>query len=296
MENKKKSVSFLTTLLVVMIIALIVLAYLFFDMKKENQATIQQLEEYSGIIEAKKDSLEGELKGIILQYDSLKTNNDTLNLKLEIQQDKIKRLLALRISDAEKIKKYEKELSTIRDVLKSYIVQIDSLNTKNQVLLVENKELRNTRVKLQTENIQLSQEKEELTSIKDEAKSLIAGSITVVPLNKRNNQQVRADRTVKIRTDFIVRKNTVADPGAKMIYLRLIRPGGVVLGSTKTGGVFEFQSEQIPYSANREVNYEKNDLPVSIYWDNDGDLIKGNYICELYCENKLMGKTEFTLK
>lgn len=296
MENKKNSGSFLTTLVVVMIVALIVLVYLFFDMKKENLATIQQLQEYSSIIEEKKASLEGELKGIILQYDSLKTNNDTLNLKLEVQQDKIKRLLSLRIGDAEKIKKYEKELSTIRDVLKSYIVQIDSLNTKNQVLLVENKELRNTRVILQTQNKQLSEEKEELTSIKDEAKSLIAGSITVVALNKRTNQQDKAEKTVKIRTDFIVRKNTVADAGAKIIYLRLIRPGGVVLGSTKTGGVIEFQSEQIPYSANREVNYERNDLPVSIFWDNNGDLIKGNYICELYCENKLIGKSEFTLK
>ena len=162
MENKKSSVSFLTTLLVIMSIALVILLYIFFNMKKENEATIRQLEEYTSIIEEKKNSLEKELNSIILQYDSLKTNNDTLNLKLEDQQNKIKRLLALRINDAEKIKKYEKELETIREVLRSYIVQIDSLNTKNQILTVENKELRNTRVKLQTQNKQLSEEKEVL--------------------------------------------------------------------------------------------------------------------------------------
>ncbi len=296
MENKKNHVSFLIAVLIIMSIALIVLIFIYIDMKKENLTTIQQLQEYSSIIEAKKNSLEGELKGIILQYDSLKTNNDTINRKLEVQQDKIKRLLALRINDAEKIKKYEKELETIREVLRSYIVQIDSLNTKNQVLLVENKELRNTHIKLQTNNLQLSQEKEELTVIKDEAKILIAGSIAVVPVNNRNNEQSRASRTTKIRTDFILRKNTVADPGMKIIYLRLIRTDGVVLGSPKTGGVFPFQSEQIPFSASREVNYEKNDLPVSIYWDNNGDLVEGNYTCELYCENKLIGKSEFTLK
>jgi hypothetical protein len=296
MENKKTSASFLTTLLVFMSLVLVVLLFLFFKMKKENNATILKLQEYSGFIEARKDSLEGELKGIILQYDSLKTNNDTLNFKLELQQDRVKKLLSLRISDSQKIKKYESELETIREVLKSYIVQIDSLNTRNQILVVENKELRTTHVQLQNENKQLSEEKEELITIKNEAKSLIAGGITVVPINKRNKQQDRAKNVEKIRTDFIVRKNTVADAGNKLIILRLIRSDGVVLGSAKTGGTFTFQSQEIPFSASREVIYEKNDLPVSIFWDNNGDLIKGNYICEIYSEGKLIGKTEFALK
>jgi hypothetical protein len=296
MENKKSSVSFLTTLLVIMSLALIILAYVFFNMKKENKATILKLQEYSSFIEATRDSLENELKGIIVQYDSLKTNNDTINLKLEMQQDRIKKLLSLRIGDAEKIKKYEKELVTIREVLKSYIVQIDSLNTKNQLLLVENKELRNVSVKLETENKQLSQEKEELISITEEAKTLIAAGIDVVPLNKRNKENEKVDKIEKIRADFTLRKNTVADTGPKVIYLRLIRPDGVVLGSPKTGGVIEYQSEQIPYSASREINYEKSDLAVSIFWDNNGDLVKGNYKCELYCENKIIGTGNFILK
>ena len=296
MENKKNSVSLLTTILVIMSLALIVLAYVFFDMKKDNKATILKLQEYSKFIESTRDSLENELKGIIVQYDSLKTNNDTINHKLEMQQDRIKKLLALRLNDAEKIKKYEKELVTIREVLRSYIVQIDSLNTKNQLLLVENKELRNVSVRLETEKKQLAQEKEELISITEEAKTLIAAGIDIVPLNKRNKKNDKVDKIEIIRTDFTLRKNTVAEAGPKIIYLRLIRPDGVVLGSPKTGGVIEYQSEQIPYSASREVNYERNDLPVSIFWNNNGDLVKGNYKCELYCENKVIGTGNFILK
>jgi hypothetical protein len=201
----------------------------------------------------------------------------------------------MRISDSEKIRRYEKELLTIRDVLKSYIVQIDSLNTKNQILLVENKDLKNVHVKLESKNKQLEQEKEELTSIKMEAKTLIAAGITPVALNKRSKEQDRVDKVTKIRVDFTLRKNTVADAGAKIVYLRLIRPDAVVLGS-KEAGVFDYENSQIPYSASREVNYEKNDLPVSIFWDNNGDLIKGNNVCELYCEGKLIGRTEFTLR
>jgi hypothetical protein len=295
MENKKNSLSLLIAGFAIMSVALIVVLFLYFDQRKESRAAIAQLQQYSGMMESKKDSLEKELNGIIVQYDALKSDNDTLNKQLTLQQEKIKKLLSMRISDTEKIKRYEKELLTIRDVLKSYIVQIDSLNTKNQILLVENKDLKNTGAKLENKNKKLEQEKEELTSIKIEAKTLIAAGINPVALNKRSKEQDRADKVTKIRVDFTLRKNTVADAGAKIIYLRLIRPDAVVLGS-KEAGVFDYENSQIPFSASREVNYEKNDLPVSIFWDNNGDLIKGNNICELYCEGKLIGRAEFTLR
>lgn len=278
-----------------MSLALIVVLFLYFDQRNESRAVIAQLQQYSGIMEVKKDSLENELNGIIAQYDALKSDNDTLNLQLTMQQEKIKKLLAMRISDSEKIKRYEKELLTIRDVLKSYIVQIDSLNTKNQILLVENKDLRNVGAKLENKNKKLEQEKEELTTIKLEAKTLIAAGISVVALNKRSKEQEKVDKVTKIRVDFTLRKNTVADAGTRIVYLRLIRPDGVVLGS-KDASVFEFENTQLPFSASREVIYEKNDLPVSIFWDNNGDLLKGVSGCELYCDGKLIGKTEFTLK
>jgi len=295
MENKKNSLSLLIAGFAIMSVALIVVLFLYFDQKKESRAVIAQLQEYSGMMEVKKDSLETELNAIIVQYDALKSDNDTLNEQLTLQQEKIKKLLAMRISDAEKIKRYEKELLTIRDVLKSYIVQIDSLNTRNQILLVENKDLKNVSAKLESQKKILEQEKEELTTIKVGAKALIAAAIRPVPLNKRNKEQDKVDKVTVIRVDFTLRKNTVADGGAKIIYLRLIRPDNVVLGSPEAG-VITIENAEIPYSAKREVNYENNDLAVSVFWNNNGDLIKGSYTCELYCEGRLIGSTEFMLR
>ncbi len=295
MENNKNSLSPMVAGLVIMTIALAVVLYLYFDQRKESRAIIAQLEEYSGMIEEKRDSLENELNGIIVQYDALKSDNDTLNEQITLQQEKIKKLLAMRISDSEKIKRYEKELFTIRDVLKSYIVQIDSLNTRNQILLVENKDLKNIGAKLESQNKQLEQDKIELTTITTEAKALIAAGITPVALNKRSKEQDKVDKITKIRVDFTLRKNTVADAGSKVIYLRLVRPDAVVLGA-KDAGLIEYQGTELPFSARREIIYEKNDLPVSIFWDNNGDLIKGKYTCELYCESRLIGNTDFVLR
>ena len=295
MENKKSSLRILLILLIVFSLALIVLLYLYFTQKKESEQIIAQLEEYSDFISAKKDSLESELKSYIVRYDSLMTNNDSLNMQLEDQQDKIKRLLSIRMSDAQKIREYEKELKTIREVLKSYIVQIDSLNTRNQMLTAENIELKTRTNQVEQINKQLSEEKMELDSITSEAKTLLAANINPVGLNNRSNETDKFNKIAKIRVDFVLRKNTVTDPGSKVIYLRIIRPDSLLLSSPQPG-VIEVNGEEIAYSASREVIYENADLPVSIYWDNKGDLIPGNYTVELFNKGKLIGESGFTLK
>ena len=295
MEKNKNSLFSLTGILIVLSVIIVVLLFLFFDQRKQSRDVIAQLEEYSEIITVKKDSLEIELKSIIVQYDSLKTNNDTINVKLDLQQERIQKLLSLRVSDIEKIKRYEKELTSIREVLRIYIVQIDSLNTKNIFLLAENKELKNLGSKLETINIQLEQEKEQLVSIKDEAETLITSGIFTVPLNKRGREDNKIDRITKIRVDFTIRKNAIAKPGPKMIYLRILRPDKIVLGSSDPG-VFQIKDGELAFSAKREIIYENDDIPVSIFWDNNGDLISGLYQVELYSEGKSIGSAEFALK
>lgn len=296
METRKNNSSTLMiTLVIILGVAILVIAYFYYTQKQESKKVIAQLEEYGQLISDQKDSLEYELKGIIVQYDSLMTENDTMNLKLTVQQDKIEQLLKLRLSDAQKIRKYEKELGTIRNVLKSYIVQIDSLNTRNKELMVENKELRTQSARVETINRQLSEEKEELLTITSEAKTLVASNITGVGLSKRSREINRFAKVVKIRIDFILRKNSVAQAGEKTISLRLLRPDGLVLGSAEAE-VIRVNDEDIPVSASRTVVYENSDVPMAIYWDNNGDLVGGNYKIELYEGGKLIGESEFSLK
>ncbi len=296
MENTKNNTkSVMLIFVIILAVAILVLGYFYYTQKKESEKIISQLEEYGQFISDQKDSLEYELKGIIVQYDSLMTENDTMNLKLAQQQDKIERLLRMRMSDAQKIKKYEKELGTIREVLKTYIVQIDSLNTRNKELMVENKELKNESARVTTMNRQLSEEKEELLTITSEAKTLVASDILGVGLSKRSREINRFAKVEKIRVDFTIRKNSVAEPGEKTIYLRLLRPDGLVLGSAEAS-VITVNGEDIPYSASREVMYENTDVPMAIYWDNNGDLVGGNYKIEIYEGGKLIGESELALK
>ncbi|HQH41095.1 MAG TPA: hypothetical protein PK825_05070, partial [Bacteroidales bacterium] len=75
----------------------------------------------------------------------------------EAQQDRIKKLLAINATNVEKINLYKKELVTLREIMKSYIVQIDSLNRRNMQLVEENEEVKERLDQARKSNEELTQ-------------------------------------------------------------------------------------------------------------------------------------------
>jgi hypothetical protein len=214
---------------------------------------------------------------------------------MQLQQEKIDKLIAIQKDDAYKIRMYRKEMETIRTVLRSYIVQIDSLNLQNQELQAENKQLKNTERRLNTEKEQLQKAKTQLEEIKNLATTLQVSNINLVLLSKRDKETSRIRTCTKVRVDFVIRANKVATAGEKTIFLRIIRPDQLVLGSPDLE-MIDLGEEQIPASSSRVITYENTDLPVSIFWNNDGEIVPGEHIVELYSEGALIGISSFVLK
>ena len=295
MTEKKTNVNALYGVLGLLVVVLAVAVYMLLDTRKNLNLVSEDLAEKTEFFRMEKDSLEGELRNIYFRYDTLETNNLELQVEMKQQQEKIERLIALQAEDAYKIRMYRKEMETLRSVLRSYIVQIDSLNMKNQELMAMNKQLRNTELRLETEKKQLEEDKSQLEEIKDLATTLQASQIDLVMLNKRDKKTERIRSAIKVRVDFLLRANNVATAGEKKIYLRLIRPDQVVLGSPEME-MIESEGEQLPASASRIINYENEDLPVSIFWTNDGEIVPGEHRIELYSDGKLIGTSSFVLK
>ena len=295
MAESKTNVGVLYGLLGLLVVVLGVAVFMLIDTRKSLQAVESDLAEKTEFFRMERDSLEGELRNIYFRYDTLETNNIEMQRKMMEQQEKIDRLIAIQADDAYKIRMYRKEMETLRSVLRSYIVQIDSLNMKNQELMAMNKQLRNTERRLSTEKEQLQKDKTELEEIRDMATTLQASEIDLVLLNRRDNNTRRVRNTEKVRVDFMLRANQVAETGDRTIYLRLIRPDEVMLGSPEME-MFEYQEEQLPASASRVVNYENQDLPVSIFWTNNGEIVPGETRVELYSDGKLIGSSSFVLK
>jgi hypothetical protein len=60
--------------------------------------------------------------------------------------------------------------------------------------------------------------------------------------------------------------------------------------------MIETEGDQLPASASRVINYENEDLPVSIFWTNDGEIVPGEHRVELFLDGKLIGTSSFVLK
>jgi len=295
MAEKKTNVGVLYGVLGLLVVVLAVAVYLLLDTRKNLNLVSADLAEKTVYFQMERDSLEGELRNIYFQYDSLETDNLDIQIEMKQQQVKIDKLIAIQADDAYKIKMYKREMETIRSVLRSYIVQIDSLNMQNQELMAANKQLRNTERRLTTEKEQLEKDKTQLEEIKDLATTLLASEINLVMLNKRDKEISRIRSAVKVRIDFLLRANKVTTPGEKALYIRIIRPDQVLLGSPELE-MFPINGEQFPASASRVITYENEDLPVSVFWTNDGELVPGEHSVELFTEGKSIGSASFVLK
>ena len=294
MVEKKTNTGVLYGVLGLLVVILAIAVYLLLDTRKNLTLVSADLAEKTEYFRMEKDSLEGELRTIYFSYDTLETSNLELQVEMKQQQEKIDKLISMKADDAYKIKMYRREMETLRSVLRSYIVQIDSLNLQNQELMAENKQLRNTERRLATEKEQLEQDKIQLEEIKDLASTLQASQVDLVLLNKRDKKTQKIRTTVKVRVDFVLRANQVTPAGEKHLTLRIIRPDQVVLGSPELE-MMDYDGEQIPVSASRTVNFENEDLPVSIFWANDGEIVPGEHRVELHAEGKLIGQSSFVL-
>jgi len=250
--------------------------------------------EMESVLTQEKDSLANELRKMAYAYDTLKTNNDTLNAGLERQKERIVKLLEINASNAHLIRKYKAEITTMREIMKSYIVQIDSLNTRNKLLADENTSIRQEMKEVKSTNTALSRAKEELSTKVEVASVIQAKDILAEPLNRKRKETNRVSLLDKLRICFTLRENPIAKAGEKTVYLRVIRPDSLVI-ATSPDNLFEYRKNKIIFSASRQIEYMNKDIDMCIFLDNTGDFIIGTYSAELFLEGSLIGRTTFML-
>ena len=281
-------------IVIVLSVVLIALAVLFFLQRKEHNVIL-------GEIKAEKDSIQYQLTEIAAGYDSLNTENDTINELLFIAQAKVKDLLVEVVQTKKvsfnKISGYQKQVTTLRGIMRTFVVQIDSLNQINQELRDENFEVKEQYKQVEQKNVQLNQEKENLQQNLQRASMLEARELLAELLNGRSKATKYAKRTEKIRIYFVLSKNVTTKRGAKNIYARIMRPDQLLM-SKSVNNIFQFEDLKIQYSAMREVNYEGKELAVAIFWDNttEPQLMVGTYTVDLFADGNNIGTTTFEVK
>ncbi len=284
--EKRSPVKMIATTIILAVV-LIFIVVMYFDQK-------HKMVEMETVLTHEKDSLATELRHMVNAYDTLKTNNDSLNAGLEKEKNKIIQLLSVNASNVQLIRKYKSEIKTMREIMKSYIVQIDSLNTRNKSLVAENSEIKQQMTRVRSSNTELSKVKEELNSKVEIASVIQAKDISAVTLNRKRKVTSRLNLIDKLRICFTLRENPLAKPGTKDVFMRVLRPDSLVITSS-AANLFDYKGNKIVYSANRQVDYMNQDIEMCIFLDNTGDFIIGNYSVELYLDDNIIGRSSFII-
>ena len=287
-ETKKRVPVGMIAVSIILAAILAFMVVMYFN-QKNNMIEMEQ------VLTEEKDSLANELRQLAYSYDTLQTSNDTIKANLKKEKERIVQLLEINASNAQLIKKYKSEIATMKDIMKSYIVQIDSLNTRNKILVEENKQIREEISKVQSINEELETVRQQLNAQVEIASVIQAKDISAVAINKKRKETNRLNAVDKIRTCFTLRENPIAAAGEKEVFMRVIRPDALVI-TTSADNYFEAGEDKLIYSASRIADYMNQDIEMCIYLDNTGDFIAGTYEVELYLEGELIGKSSFMLK
>ncbi len=90
-------------------------------------------------------------------------------------------------------------------------------------------------------------------------------------------------------------ENDLAPKGPVRVYIRVKDPDGNLL-TNAASGEFTLNGEPMICSASREVDYQGNEVELSIYLNDVKEYIKGIYTVEAFTERSNLGTAELMLR
>ena len=260
--------------------------------KEENRA-MQELAEMD------KKEMENEYQQFARQYSEMKTqiNNDSIVAQLTAEQERTQQLLEelrrTKSNDAREISRLKKELATVRAVLRSYVLEIDSLNRLNQNLKDENNRMRGQYEEATMQIEGLNTEKASLSEKVAIAAQLDAIGINLTLKDKKSKTTEKLKKAKALQVSFSIAKNVTAPSGMKTVYVRITSPTGAVLGG---GGTFSYENRNLECSMKKTIEYTGNETPMTLYWNIAQSMVEGTYKVSIFADGNMIGSKNFSLK
>ena len=246
-----------------------------------------------------KEELTAQMVALQKDYESLSSDYDTINSQLDSSREEVSQLID-RIKHTEatnrsKIRQYEKELGTLRSIMRNYIVQIDSLNTLNKKLTADAAAARREAAEIRRQSEELSKTVESLTGQVAVGSVIKARGLKLEAFNASDKITDRSSRVVRLMATLSLVENDLAPKGPVRVYIRVKGPDGILL-TNSTQMTFEVDGEPMICSASREVDYQGKEVELSIYLNEIAEFTKGIYTVEAYTTQTKLGSSELMLR
>lgn len=302
-EKEKKSKKNLVLVIIIILLA-ITNGVTLFLLLKQKEKTVEQIVRYEKIY-IEKNQVEQDLMTLKKQYEELETHDANLQKEIEEKKAYIDQLLKeaeKHRGDAYVIAKLKKETETLREIMKHYVRTIDSLNTLNQNLVAEKKQVLKKLDEEKEKQKELEKEKEELKQTIKKGSVLSCFGITAKAYQlkrggSKESETTKARKTDRIKVSFTLGENKIAKAEEKTIYVRIMTPDGKEMAKSYDEAYrFKFNESYGYYAGKAFVNYANKELQVVVNCDGkEGDFVPGNYIIEITCDEAVIGTTTLKL-
>ena len=287
---KRSSVGFLTVavVLLIILIPLTIFAVKNYGKVKTIEQDYALVESARRLFEEQNNMLQRDAESLVEELEQYKSKNDTMMQKYQEAVVMLEQLQKEKTYNYNQLAKYRREVDMLKGVMKGYLRQIDSLNDINTDLQAKNVAYEKERTGYQ-ERAEKAEEKAEELNTKVRIGSVIrTGGVRIVALNDNGKNVKRIKVASRLRVDFELTANELAEPGEKTIYVCITDPDGYVLSPADKMIPFTFEGEGRTASAMRKVSYENESVPVSIFYDGSA-FQKGTYKVDIYIEGRHCG-------
>ena len=291
-EREKKEKKGPRTVMIILAVIAAVLAGVLGYMLYQRNALVTQLEGEKAELAQQMIELQHDFSALNSDYEKINHQLDTSREQVAMLIEKLSKTEA---TNRAKIRQYEKELGTLRTIMKGYIVQIDSLNTLNKKLTADAAAARREAAESRRVSQELSAQVESLSSQVNAGKVLKARAISLVAHYSNDKVGDRHSRVRYMVANLSLVENSLADQGPVRVYVRVKDPDGILLMNNESTE-FLMGENAIQATASREVDYEGSEVDLSIYIKDTGEFVKGVYTLEVYTEQSLLGRAECLLR
>lgn len=304
MENQsgqppKKNSNVIYFLIVVVLALLGTDVYLYLQKNKSDVRIVTQQDEQTRL-KADLDSLEAQVDqvnaGKAKMSKELTAKNDSLKAKIQVLRTQ---LAKGKLTKAELVKA-EEDVKQLRYFVTKYTADIEELHKQNATLTTERDTLKSNLANVAKKADTLQKQNQDLDAKVKVAQVLKLATSNIVAYKiKGSGKEVdvtRAGPAKKIKINFTVASNTLADKSLHDIYVRIIDPTGNLI-TAPDGGTFTADNSELQYTYKTSIDFKDDGTEYTIDWLNPTPpFVKGTYTVLLYADGGTMGKTGFTLK
>lgn len=292
LQQEKKNNGPLKTIMYVMagVAALLAAALIYVYMSKTKLV---------GELNDEKADLTEQIQALQTDYETLSSDYDYINAQLDSSREEIAQLVE-RVQKTEatnrsKIRQYEKELGTLRSIMKSYIVQIDSLNTLNHQLTVDAAQARKEAAEQKRISQNLTKQVEDLSGRVSAGSVLKARGLNAIAFNSADKASDKSSKIVRLLVNLSLVENELAEHGPIRVYIRVTGPDGNLL-QDGSGASFNYNGQAMNATASREIDYEGHEVDLGIYVNNIPSYSPGIYQIQAFTEQSALGACELLLR